>query len=58
MTDGMRPPSPEWLREKRARENREYVRMMLAGKQPEFAALLESIEAELVCPLCRAKSRA
>jgi hypothetical protein len=50
--------SPERAREKRARENREYVRMMLAEKQPEFAALLESVEAELACPLCRATSRA
>ena len=44
----------ERARESRARENREYVRRMLARKQPEFAALLDSIEAELACPLCRA----
>jgi hypothetical protein len=37
----------------RARENREYVRRLLKKKQPEFAALLESLEAELSCPLCR-----
>jgi hypothetical protein len=40
----------ERARESRARENREYVRRMLARKQPEFAALLESIETELACP--------
>ena len=36
----------------RARENREYVRRTLAEKQPELAALLEALEAELACPLC------
>ena len=38
----------------RARENSEYVRRRLAEAQPEFAALLESLEAELACPVCRA----
>jgi hypothetical protein len=38
----------------RARENSEYVRRTLGEKQPEFAALLESLEAELACPVCRA----
>ena len=36
----------------RARENSEYVRRTLGERQPEFAALLESLEAELACPLC------
>jgi hypothetical protein len=49
--------STERARESRAREIRGYVRRMLARKQPEFAALLESIEAELMCPLCRAADR-
>jgi hypothetical protein len=31
-----------------ARENREYVRRLLRQKQPEFAALLDSTEAELL----------
>lgn len=53
MNDGRHPAGPERAREERARENREYVRRTLAEKQPEFAALLESIEAELACPLCR-----
>jgi hypothetical protein len=39
-----------------ARENSEYVRRMLVEKQPAFAALLESLEAELACPVCRAVS--
>jgi hypothetical protein len=30
-----------------ARENREYVRRLLEKKQPEFAALLESVDWEL-----------
>ena len=55
MTDGKHPADPERAREERARENREYVRTMLAEKQPEFAALLESIEEELACALCRAR---
>jgi hypothetical protein len=38
----------------RARENSEYVRRTLGERQPEFAALLESLEAELACPVCRA----
>jgi hypothetical protein len=38
----------------RARENSEYVRRVLGEQQPEFAALLESLEAELACPVCRA----
>ena len=36
----------------RAKENREYVRSLLKEKQPEFAALLESLELELRCPVC------
>jgi hypothetical protein len=35
-----------------ARENRAYVRRLLKEKQPGFAALLESVERELLCPLC------
>jgi hypothetical protein len=35
-----------------ARENREYVRTLLRRKQPEFAALLESLELELPCLSC------
>jgi hypothetical protein len=38
----------------RARENRAYVRRLLKQKQPEFAARLESLEAELACPVCSA----
>jgi len=38
----------------RARENSEYVRRTLGERQPEFAAMLESLEAELACPVCRA----
>jgi hypothetical protein len=41
----------------RARENSEYVRRMLGEKQPELAALLESLEAELGCPLCQVQDR-
>jgi hypothetical protein len=41
----------------RARENCEYVRRTLAEKQPELAALLEALEAELACPLCRVEDR-
>jgi hypothetical protein len=37
----------------RARDNRQYVRRLLRERQPEFAALLESAEAELACPLCQ-----
>ena len=37
----------------RARDNRQYVRRLLREKQPEFAALLESAEAELACPICQ-----
>jgi hypothetical protein len=36
----------------RCRENREYVRRLLKKKQPEFAALLESLELKLPCPVC------
>jgi hypothetical protein len=41
----------------RGRENREYVRRLLGEKQPEFAALLQSLEAEMACPVCRAAER-
>jgi hypothetical protein len=37
----------------RARANREYVRTLLRAREPEFAALLESLEAELGCPVCQ-----
>ena len=37
----------------RARDNRQYVRRLLREKQPEFAALLESAEAELACQPCQ-----
>ena len=33
----------------RARENRDYVRTLLARKQPEFARALTSAEQELAC---------
>jgi hypothetical protein len=36
----------------RAQENREYVRTMLKKNQPEFAALLERLERELVWLRC------
>jgi hypothetical protein len=36
----------------RAQENREYVRALLKENQPEFAALLERLERELVCLRC------
>jgi hypothetical protein len=36
-----------------ARENRRYVRGLLKEKQPEFAAVLESIKKELSCPVCQ-----
>jgi hypothetical protein len=36
-----------------ARENRRYVRGLLTEKQPEFAAVLESIKKELSCPVCQ-----
>lgn len=36
----------------RAQENREYVRTLLKKNQPEFAALLEGLERELVCLRC------
>jgi hypothetical protein len=35
-----------------AQENRKYVRRLLKKKQPEFAALLESLELKLPCPVC------
>jgi len=35
-----------------AQENRKYVRRLLRKKQPEFAALLESLELNLPCPVC------
>jgi len=35
-----------------AQENREYVRTLLKENQPEFAALLEWLERELVCLRC------
>ena len=41
----------------RARRNCEYVRRALEEKQPKFAALLESLEAELACPVCRVTDR-
>jgi hypothetical protein len=43
----------------RARENRDYVRTLLARKQPEFARALTSAEQELVCQAvaCRTGSR-
>jgi hypothetical protein len=34
----------------RARENRQYVRTLLRSTQPEFAALLDWLERELLCP--------
>jgi hypothetical protein len=40
-----------------ARRNSEYVRRALEEKQPEFAALLELLEAELACPVCRVTDR-
>jgi hypothetical protein len=54
MRERMEAGSPSTLR---SRENSEYVRRRLAEEQPEFAALLESLEAELAelaCPVCRA----
>jgi hypothetical protein len=36
-----------------ARENRRYVRGLLKEKQPEFAAVLESADQELSCPVCQ-----
>jgi hypothetical protein len=36
----------------RAQENREYVRTLLKKDQPEFAAMLERLERELVCLRC------
>jgi hypothetical protein len=36
-----------------ARENRRYVRGLLKEKQPEFAAVLESIKRDLSCPICQ-----
>jgi hypothetical protein len=33
----------------RVQENREYVRRLLEEKQPDFAAVLESVEQELCC---------
>jgi len=35
-----------------ALENRKYVRLLLAEKQPQFAAALKSVERELSCPFC------
>lgn len=44
---------------RRARENRDYVRTLLARKQPEFARALTSAEQELACQAvaCRSGSR-
>jgi len=43
----------------RARENRDYVRTLLARKQPEFARALTAAEQELGCQAvaCRSGSR-
>ena len=43
----------------RARKNRDYVRTLLARKQPEFARALTSAEQELACQAvaCRRGSR-
>jgi len=35
-----------------ARENREYVRRLLKERQPDFAAVLESVVRELACQMC------
>jgi hypothetical protein len=36
----------------RAQENGEYVRRLLTERQPDFAAVLESVGRELACPMC------
>ena len=41
----------------RAADNRRYVRRLLKETQPEFATMLESLEAEFACPVCRAADR-
>lgn len=38
----------------RAQDNRRYVRRLLKETQPDFAALLESLEAQFACPVCQA----
>jgi len=40
----------------RARENRDYVRTLLARKQPEFARALTSAEQELACQAVASRS--
>ena len=37
----------------RARENRQFVRGLLAERQPDFAAMLESAVRALLCPSCQ-----
>lgn len=39
------------VKAQRARENRDYVRELLARRQPEFADALASAEQELACRL-------
>ena len=35
-----------------AQEDREYVRRLLKERQPDFAAVLESVVRELACQMC------
>ena len=35
-----------------AQENREYARRLLKERQPDFAAVLESVVRELACQMC------
>jgi hypothetical protein len=57
---------PDGITEVKARENRDFVRMLLARKQPDFARALALAELELECqacylpqqPRCRSRRRA
>jgi hypothetical protein len=46
------PQCPEALLPGQAQENREYVRRLLKERQPDFAAVLESVVRELACQMC------
>lgn len=47
---------PDSIAEAKAGENRAFVRMLLAGKQPEFARALADAEAEVSGQLTRART--
>jgi hypothetical protein len=43
---------PDGITEVKARENRDFVRMLLARKQPDFARALALAELKLECQAC------